>query len=41
MAQGKAQLFGPKEEVLAKMMRRPTAAPAPLKVVNEPDRVAS
>jgi ATP-binding cassette, subfamily C, bacterial PrsD len=41
MAQGKAQLFGPKEEVLAKMMRRPTAAPALLKVVNEPDRVAS
>jgi ATP-binding cassette subfamily C protein PrsD len=40
MAQGKAQLFGPKEEVLAKMMRRPTTTPAPLKVVNEPGGVA-
>jgi ABC-type protease/lipase transport system fused ATPase/permease subunit len=35
MAQGKAQLFGPKEEVLAKIRRRPTAPAAPLKVVAE------
>ena len=35
MAQGKAQLFGPKEEVLAKMMPRSAAAATPLKVVAE------
>jgi ATP-binding cassette, subfamily C, type I secretion system permease/ATPase len=36
MAQGKAQLFGPKEEVLAKMTRRvPAATPSVLKIVPE------
>jgi ATP-binding cassette subfamily C protein len=35
MAQGKAQVFGPKEEVLAKIMPRPAAPPASLKVVAE------
>jgi ATP-binding cassette subfamily C protein len=34
MAEGKAQAFGPKDEVLAKMLRRPAAA-TPLKVVAE------
>jgi ATP-binding cassette subfamily C protein len=34
MVQGRAQLFGPKEEILAKMMRRPPVPPpAALKVV--------
>ncbi|NEU95285.1 type I secretion system permease/ATPase [Bradyrhizobium uaiense] len=40
IAQGRCQAIGPKEEVLAKMMRRPTAAapaaaPGALRVVNE------
>src|SRR5262249_14206342 len=33
MSQGKAQLFGPKDEVLAKMMPRQAAPAVPLKVV--------
>jgi PrtD family type I secretion system ABC transporter len=42
MAQGKAQFFGPKEEVLAKMVRRPPAMPpAALKVVPEQGGIAS
>jgi ATP-binding cassette subfamily C protein len=41
MVQGKAQAFGPKEEVLAKMMRRPTPSATPLKVVTEPGGAAS
>jgi ABC-type protease/lipase transport system fused ATPase/permease subunit len=40
MAQGKAQLYGPKEEVLAKMLRRP-AVPAPSLKVAEPGGIAS
>jgi PrtD family type I secretion system ABC transporter len=35
MSQGKTQLFGPKEEVLAKMMPRPTAPAGALKVVGQ------
>jgi ATP-binding cassette, subfamily C, bacterial PrsD len=35
MAQGKAQMFGPKEEVLAKMMPRSAVAATSLKVVTE------
>jgi ABC-type protease/lipase transport system fused ATPase/permease subunit len=46
MADGKAQAFGPKDEVLAKVLRRPgqpgqTQAAAPLKVVPEPAGAAS
>jgi PrtD family type I secretion system ABC transporter len=33
MVQGKAQMFGPKEEVLAKMLKRPPGPAVPLKVV--------
>jgi ATP-binding cassette subfamily C protein PrsD len=35
ISQGRAQAFGPKEEVLAKVMQRDGAAPRPLKVVPE------
>jgi ATP-binding cassette subfamily C protein len=35
MSQGKTQLFGPKEEILAKMMPRPTAPAVALKVVGQ------
>jgi PrtD family type I secretion system ABC transporter len=42
MVQGKIQLYGPKDEVLAKMLRRPSSASGtPLKVVTEPGGVAS
>jgi PrtD family type I secretion system ABC transporter len=36
MRDGKVQSFGPKDEVLANTLRRPTASTAPLKVVSEP-----
>jgi ATP-binding cassette subfamily C protein len=35
MNQGRAQAFGPKDEVLPKVLQRPTAVPHPLKVVPE------
>jgi len=35
MADGKAQAFGPKDEVLSKVVRQPNV-PTPLKVVNSP-----
>jgi ATP-binding cassette, subfamily C, bacterial PrsD len=42
MAGGRAQLFGPKEDVVAKMTRRPAAAPATgLRVVTEPGGATS
>jgi PrtD family type I secretion system ABC transporter len=41
MAQGKAQAFGPKDEVLAKMVQRPAAPAASLKVVAEAGRAVS
>jgi ATP-binding cassette, subfamily C, type I secretion system permease/ATPase len=41
MVQGKTQAYGPKEEVLAKMTRRPTAPAPALKVVTEPGGAAS
>jgi ATP-binding cassette subfamily C protein len=42
MSNGKAQLFGPRDEVLAKLRRPPaTAAPVPLKVVSESGGSAS
>jgi ATP-binding cassette subfamily C protein len=33
--QGRVQAFGPKDEVLAKVLQRPASAPTPLKVVPE------
>jgi ATP-binding cassette subfamily C protein PrsD len=33
MNQGRAQAFGPKDEILSKVLQRPAAAPRPLKVV--------
>jgi ATP-binding cassette subfamily C protein len=33
--QGRVQAFGPKDEVLAKVLQRPVSAPTPLKVVPE------
>jgi ATP-binding cassette subfamily C protein len=41
MAQGKAQSFGPKESVLAKMMPRTPGPATPLKVVSEMGGAAS
>ena len=35
MNQGRAQAFGPKDEVLSKVLQRPLAMPRPLKVVPE------
>jgi len=35
MNQGKAQAIGPKDEVLSKVLQRPSATPRPLKVVPE------
>jgi ATP-binding cassette subfamily C protein PrsD len=40
MAQGRAQAFGPKDEILSKMMRRDAPAPGSLKVVAEKERSA-
>src|SRR5205085_6765612 len=37
MAQGRAQAFGPKDEVLAKMVR-PAASPTPFKVISDAGR---
>ena len=39
--QGSVQAFGPKDEVLAKVLRRPVSAPRPLKVVPESGSAAS
>jgi len=35
MKEGRAQAFGPKDEVLAKVLQRPAAVPQPLKVAPE------
>jgi ATP-binding cassette subfamily C protein len=35
MNQGRAQAFGPKDEILSKVLQRPTSALRPLKVVPE------
>jgi ATP-binding cassette subfamily C protein PrsD len=35
MNQGRAQAFGPKDEILSKVLQRPTTTPRPLKVVPE------
>ena len=40
MNQGRAQAFGPKDEILSKMMRRDAPAPGSLKVVSEKERSA-
>jgi ATP-binding cassette subfamily C protein len=40
MNQGRVQAFGPKEEVLSKLMRRDVPAPGQLKVVSEKERSA-
>ena len=39
--QGRAQAFGPKDEVLAKVLQRPNAQPRPLKVVPDTGSAAS
>ena len=39
--QGSVQAFGPKDEVLAKVLQRPVSAPRPLKVVPESGSAAS
>ena len=41
MNQGRMQAFGPKDEVLAKVLQRPLEPPQPLKVVPESGSVAS
>jgi ATP-binding cassette subfamily C protein PrsD len=41
MNQGRAQAFGPKDEVLSKVLQRPGSEPRPLKVVPESGSVAS